>query len=297
MGRNSSCVKQNLRKGLWSPEEDEKLYTYIIRFGVSCWSSLPKLAGIVDHIVIFVTFARCGKSCRLRWINYLRPDLKRGIFSQEEEDLIITLHQVLGNSYPNDIKNLWNSSLKKKLTKQGIDPTTHKPITDIEVKEAKDSSTVSTFTITQEPTFLANDSSYYSNNGLAEAYDPFSFFEFQAGANHQSRCNPNLLSQYQSQFAFFDHQGILLNEAKESSCNNSGFQTSNMFENASAAFSWDAENELSSMFHQFDQVNGFIKSEEMTPSSWHELDFSNHIPLMSLSEDLTATNFDVFHNI
>jgi transcription factor MYB, plant len=40
---------------------------------------------------------RCGKSCRLRWINYLRPDLKRGMFSQQEEDLIISLHEVLGN--------------------------------------------------------------------------------------------------------------------------------------------------------------------------------------------------------
>jgi len=40
---------------------------------------------------------RCGKSCRLRWINYLRPDLKRGMFSQQEEDLIVSLHEVLGN--------------------------------------------------------------------------------------------------------------------------------------------------------------------------------------------------------
>ena len=40
---------------------------------------------------------RCGKSCRLRWINYLRPDLKRGAFSQEEESLIIELHAALGN--------------------------------------------------------------------------------------------------------------------------------------------------------------------------------------------------------
>jgi myb proto-oncogene protein len=40
---------------------------------------------------------RCGKSCRLRWINYLRPDLKRGSFSQQEEDLIVALHEILGN--------------------------------------------------------------------------------------------------------------------------------------------------------------------------------------------------------
>jgi hypothetical protein len=45
MGRHSCCLKQKLRKGLWSPEEDEKLLNYITRFGVGCWSSVPKLAG------------------------------------------------------------------------------------------------------------------------------------------------------------------------------------------------------------------------------------------------------------
>jgi myb proto-oncogene protein len=41
--------------------------------------------------------ARCGKSCRLRWTNYLRPDIKRGRFSFEEEETIIQLHSILGN--------------------------------------------------------------------------------------------------------------------------------------------------------------------------------------------------------
>uniref|UniRef100_A0ACD5T7V0 Uncharacterized protein n=1 Tax=Avena sativa TaxID=4498 RepID=A0ACD5T7V0_AVESA len=133
MGRLSSGGggdgQPKLRKGLWSPEEDEKLYNHIIRHGVGCWSSVPRLAGL--H--------RCGKSCRLRWINYLRPDLKRGSFSQQEEDLIVALHQILGNRWSqiathlpgrtdNEIKNFWNSCVKKKLRQQGIDPATHKPI-------------------------------------------------------------------------------------------------------------------------------------------------------------------------
>ena len=42
---------------------------------------------------------RCGKSCRLRWINYLRPDLKRGTFSDHEERTIIDVHRILGNRY------------------------------------------------------------------------------------------------------------------------------------------------------------------------------------------------------
>ncbi|CAN8265261.1 unnamed protein product [Cochlearia groenlandica] len=129
MGRHSCCYKQKLRKGLWSPEEDEKLLNYITRHGHGCWSSVPNLAGL----------QRCGKSCRLRWINYLRPDLKRGAFSQDEESLILELHAALGNRWSqiatrlpgrtdNEIKNFWNSCLKKKLRRKGIDPTTHKPI-------------------------------------------------------------------------------------------------------------------------------------------------------------------------
>ncbi|KAF8099369.1 hypothetical protein N665_0245s0047 [Sinapis alba] len=129
MGRHSCCYKQKLRKGLWSPEEDEKLLNYITRHGHGCWSSIPLLAGL----------QRCGKSCRLRWINYLRPDLKRGAFSQDEESLIIELHAALGNRWSqiatrlpgrtdNEIKNFWNSCLKKKLRRKGIDPTTHKPL-------------------------------------------------------------------------------------------------------------------------------------------------------------------------
>ncbi|KAI4340971.1 hypothetical protein MLD38_025754 [Melastoma candidum] len=140
MGRHSCCYKQKLRKGLWSPEEDEKLLRYITQFGHGCWSSVPKQAGL----------QRCGKSCRLRWINYLRPDLKRGTFSQEEEDLIVELHAILGNRWSqiaarmpgrtdNEIKNLWNSCLKKKLRQRGIDPVTHKPLSEVETCDEKDS--------------------------------------------------------------------------------------------------------------------------------------------------------------
>ncbi|CAK7340411.1 unnamed protein product [Dovyalis caffra] len=133
MGRHSCCYKQKLRKGLWSPEEDEKLLNYITKHGHGCWSSVPKLAGL----------QRCGKSCRLRWINYLRPDLKRGAFSQQEENVIIELHAVLGNRWSqiaaqlpgrtdNEIKNLWNSCIKKKLRQRGIDPNTHRPLSEVE---------------------------------------------------------------------------------------------------------------------------------------------------------------------
>lgn len=84
---NNNNNNNKLRKGLWSPEEDDKLMNYMLNNGQGCWSDVARNAGL----------QRCGKSCRLRWINYLRPDLKRGAFSPQEEELIIHLHSLLGN--------------------------------------------------------------------------------------------------------------------------------------------------------------------------------------------------------
>ncbi|XP_008221584.1 PREDICTED: myb-related protein 306-like [Prunus mume] len=128
MGRSPCCEKVGLKKGPWTPEEDQKLLTYIEHHGHGSWRALPPKAGL----------QRCGKSCRLRWTNYLRPDIKRGKFSLQEEQSIIQLHALIGNRWSaiathlpkrtdNEIKNYWNTHLKKRLTKLGIDPMTHKP--------------------------------------------------------------------------------------------------------------------------------------------------------------------------
>ncbi|KAI5665664.1 hypothetical protein M9H77_15517 [Catharanthus roseus] len=131
MGRSPCCDKVGLKKGPWTPEEDQKLLAYIEEHGHGSWRALPSKAGL----------QRCGKSCRLRWTNYLRPDIKRGKFSLQEEQTIIQLHALLGNRWSaiathlpkrtdNEIKNYWNTHLKKRLAKMGIDPVTHKPKND-----------------------------------------------------------------------------------------------------------------------------------------------------------------------
>jgi len=125
--RKPCCDKEGTNKGAWSKQEDQKLIDYIRAHGEGCWRSLPKAAGL----------DRCGKSCRLRWINYLRPDIKRGNFGQDEEDLIIKLHALLGNRWSliagrlpgrtdNEVKNYWNSHIRRKLISMGIDPNNHR---------------------------------------------------------------------------------------------------------------------------------------------------------------------------
>ncbi|CAN6330700.1 unnamed protein product [Urochloa humidicola] len=141
MGRSPCCEKAHTNKGAWTKEEDQRLVAYIKAHGEGYWRSLPKAAGLL----------RCGKSCRLRWINYLRPDLKRGNFTEEEDDVIIKLHQLLGNKWSliagrlpgrtdNEIKNYWNTHIKRKLLARGIDPKTHLPLISGAVAAAAPSS-------------------------------------------------------------------------------------------------------------------------------------------------------------
>ncbi|KAJ6295234.1 hypothetical protein OIU78_023284 [Salix suchowensis] len=113
MGRKTECSKDGLNKGAWTPVEDKMLLDYLKIHGEGKWSNIVRETGL----------KRGGKSCRLRWMNYLRPDIKRGNFSGDEEDLIIRMHKLLGNRCCVDsLLFLSNARGKPKVDRKQIEP-------------------------------------------------------------------------------------------------------------------------------------------------------------------------------
>lgn len=160
MVRAPCCQKMGLKKGPWTCDEDRILINHVTLHGHDNWRALPKQAGLL----------RCGKSCRLRWTNYLRPDIKRGNFSEEEEETIINLHEVLGNRWSaiaaqlpgrtdNEIKNVWHTHLKKRIKKtQESDSQALKKEDDIDAEVSRE------FKCTTPPRSRKEEEIYRSNS-------------------------------------------------------------------------------------------------------------------------------------
>ncbi|XP_040990749.1 transcription factor WER-like [Juglans microcarpa x Juglans regia] len=195
--------RNEYKKGLWTEEEDRILMDYIRVHGKGKWNRIAKMSGL----------KRGGKSCRLRWINYLSPSVKRGGFSEEEEDLIIRLHNLLGNRWSliagrvpgrtdNQVKNHWNTHLSKKLgikngkTKVSVSTQSFSRESvancivhsesnpEVLASGCNRESTVETiiedkshavfsFTSTQEVTMDDNNSSYWFSNDDLSLYAPY----------------------------------------------------------------------------------------------------------------------------
>ncbi|XP_072984987.1 transcription factor MYB78-like [Typha latifolia] len=121
-GGNKYDEEMELRRGPWTLEEDTLLIHYIACHGEGRWNLLARCSGL----------KRTGKSCRLRWLNYLKPDIKRGNLSPEEQFLILELHSKWGNRWSriaqhlpgrtdNEIKNYWRTRVQKQARQLKID--------------------------------------------------------------------------------------------------------------------------------------------------------------------------------
>lgn len=201
MGRAPCCDKANVKKGPWSPEEDAALKAYIEKNGTGGnWIALPQKIGL----------KRCGKSCRLRWLNYLRPNIKHGGFTEEEDNIICSLYISIGSRWSiiaaqlpgrtdNDIKNYWNTRLKKKLlgrrkqsnfnTKEpnGIEENSYS-------SNALSSSALERLQLHMQLQSLQNPFSFYSNPSLWPKLHPVQEKMIQQSLNdHGSNSNPVMM--------------------------------------------------------------------------------------------------------
>ncbi|XP_039145107.1 transcription factor MYB94-like [Dioscorea cayenensis subsp. rotundata] len=172
MGRPPCCDKAGVKKGPWTPEEDIMLVSYIQDHGPGNWRSIPTNTGL----------KRCSKSCRLRWTNYLRPGIKRGSFSDQEEKLIVHLQALLGNRWAaiasylpertdNDIKNYWNTHLKKKLNKvpnHGIDKGKWERSLQTDIKMAKQA-LLDALSLDEAPNCELNSVTTYNNSSSSSS--------------------------------------------------------------------------------------------------------------------------------
>ncbi|XP_071713829.1 uncharacterized protein [Rutidosis leptorrhynchoides] len=227
--KQSDNRKMKQKKGLWSPDEDQKLRDYVVNYGHGSWSAVPINAGL----------QRNGKSCRLRWINYLRPGLKKCAFSMQEEETILTLHGLLGNKWSlisqhlsgrtdNEIKNHWHSYLKKQVQKlENVEAKIKSECTNSNTRCTESSSSYMN-SISQNVSFdsseLTNDSSNVTN---------------QPGPHTQINKLPKILfADWLSLEEFNGHESLV--------CNNGVSNESN---------------------YQYAPVNGMVSNEGSTDSS------------------------------
>ncbi|KAK6140758.1 hypothetical protein DH2020_025497 [Rehmannia glutinosa] len=200
MGRSPCCDKSKVKRGTWSPEEDATLINYLNKHGTGGnWIALPQKAGL----------RRCGKSCRLRWLNYLRPDIKHA-------------SQLPGRT-DNDVKNYWNTKLKKKLMAThsvSIPPTCKSSIetataasrtTTISDKATIFRASTNSLTTSPEPFLTDNTTGLVNANAISTvSYEPVNFtfprFILEGSSNFSSvnnNCPYSLSHQNSSPFRPF----------------------------------------------------------------------------------------------
>ncbi|CAN0926960.1 Transcription factor MYB36 [Linum grandiflorum] len=229
MGRAPCCDKANVKKGPWSPEEDAKLKDYIHQNGTGGnWISLPQKAGL----------KRCGKSCRLRWLNYLRPNIKHGEFTDDEDRIICTLFANIGSRWSiiaaqlpgrtdNDIKNYWNTKLKKKL--MGLIPNHHHSLANFAslLQSPSLSNSVNNSSLSVEPSLYNQNTNHFKSNhnnyGLMRPIIANDQLTMISSSPSLTSSNNSAMQQYQVKDGVFMFGG-----ATEASCSSSDGSSNNV---------------------------------------------------------------------
>ncbi|KAL7248055.1 hypothetical protein ACSBR2_002874 [Camellia fascicularis] len=267
MGRAPCCDKENVKRGPWAPEEDAKLKEYIEKHGTGGnWIALPQKAGL----------RRCGKSCRLRWLNYLRPNIKHGEFSDNEDRIICTLFASIGSRWSiiaaqlpgrtdNDIKNYWNTKLKKKLMKIGIGivpsspnqrrPHHHQPTTYpfISLLHHNSSSSPSPSPSPSSP--LSSSSSYKYHNTQTSSFIGYDFEPFSIPSS--STTNSTVL---QAQEGYVSPNLLFGGEAASCSSSDGSFNNNNQINHGREMESdYGGHMGLQSYYHLYNGVGENLK--------------------------------------
>ncbi|KAH7851587.1 hypothetical protein Vadar_013767 [Vaccinium darrowii] len=265
MGRRPCCAKEGLNRGTWTVREDKILTDYINIHGEGKWRDLPLKAGL----------KRCGKSCRLRWLNYLRPDIKRGNISPEEDELIVRLHKLLGNRWSliagrlpgrtdNEIKNHWHTKLSKINERQKSQNSRKTP----NKLKQKESTAIKPITRAESHKVIRTKAVRCTKPVL-----PLQPNDQLANINESLTCNPTespnstptLVDQDDSSnfLTDFDISDLLISDVvldfkyQQQESNDSGFRLSDTFE-AMQRNSTDEALELKSIASFFDSVEEWI---------------------------------------
>ncbi|XP_057804547.1 transcription factor MYB98-like [Salvia miltiorrhiza] len=120
---SAKTPKAKSGKGQWTPEEDRMLIHLVEKYGEKKWSRIAQ-----------VVKGRIGKQCRERWHNHLRPDIKKDVWTEEEDRILIEAHAEIGNKWAemakrlpgrteNSIKNHWNATKRRQLSRRKCRPT------------------------------------------------------------------------------------------------------------------------------------------------------------------------------